>query len=639
MRPRLLLPLLAVLAASASAQTCTTSWAAAVDGTWSDASKWTAGAPDAAATACITAPGTYTVTLDRQQDLAGLDLGGASGTQTLRFARTIPTLGAGRVRANGRLETASGQGINAVTETLLVEGEVRQASGGRLLSVSGTLDVAPGGQVLADNGTSNVSLGSYTGGASLVRLRGRLTFDPGASTPRSATLVGAIAVDGGTVEVVGGRVEFHSQGTLRDATVAIGPAGELWIEGGNSNSGTFVVEGTLGGDVEGGLVVNGELQAGAGGATLDVRGTGLEMRGASSRFASAGGAFLNRGLVDFKSARARGVGVVNRGTFRVNGVIVSLVEGAVLRNEADGTLDLVDQGSFFQADRTGRVENAGLVVVRLAARTSGTSQFNGQLVSEPGSEIRMMSPARLALAATDTSALGPGVLLSGDGIFFAASDANEVQGGVSPGTAPGEIGTLAVQGRLRMSQTEGAPQLVVDVGPGGASDLVDAGSNPVRLGGTVVVRLDVDYTPQVGDEFTIVRSGVDDLTGGLDAVVVETPLSGLAFLPRFNADRSALLLRVVSMVGVAADAPLMLTLASRANPSRRPGLRVGMPDLRPTEVDVFDVRGRRVARLWGGPMASGEHDLALPDGLPAGLSLVRVIADGEARTLPLTVLR
>jgi len=637
MRPWLLLPLLAVLATTVSAQTCTTSWAAPVDGTWSDASKWTAGAPDAAATACITVAGTYTVTLDRQQDLAGLDLGGASGTQTLRLARILPTLGSGRVRTNGRLETVAGQGINVVTETLLVEGTLFQASSGRLLGVSGTLDVAPGGQLLVDNGTNSVSIGR--GGMSLLRLRGRLTFDPGATTGRNANLYGTVEVDGGTVEVVGNRVQFQSQGTFRNASFEVGPTGDLWIQGGNGSTGVYVLEGTMAGDVEGRMAVYSELQAGDAGATLDLGGTGLEFTGSGARFASAGGAFVNRGLIDFRGWGARGVEVVNRGMLRVSGVSVNLIEGAVLRNETDGTLDLVDQGAFAQSDQTGRVENAGLAVVRLATRTSGTSQFNGRLASEAGSEIRVLAPARLVIGTPDTEVAGPAVALTGDGIVFFSADGLEVEGTVSPGTAPGEISTLAVQGRLRMSRTEGTAQMIVDLGPGGTSDLIDLGTDKAYLGGTVVVRLGLNYTPQVGDVFTVLQSGMDDVEGGLEALEIENPVNGVTFVPRLSPTHSALLLRAVASTDIADDAPAMLALTTLSNPSRRPRLRVGMPDPRPTEVDVFDVRGRRVASLWDGPLASGSHDFTLPDGLPSGLYLVRVLADGEPRTLPLTVVR
>ena len=55
---------------------------------------------------------------------------------------------------------------------------------------------------------------------------------------------------------------------------------------------------------------------------------------------------------------------------------------------------------------------------------------------------------------------------------------------------------------------------------------------------------------------------------------------------------------------------------------------------------VFDVLGRQVAALHDGPLGAGEHALRVATGaLPPGVYLVRVTADGEARTRSLTVAR
>ena len=85
----LLLMMLGALGAatSAHAASCDT-WKNATSGSWTEGVNWSTGAaPTSGESACITEPGTYTVTAKGAAiTVKSLTLGGASGTQTLAVA-------------------------------------------------------------------------------------------------------------------------------------------------------------------------------------------------------------------------------------------------------------------------------------------------------------------------------------------------------------------------------------------------------------------------------------------------------------------------------------------------------------------------------------------------------------------------
>jgi hypothetical protein len=69
-------------------------------------------------------------------------------------------------------------------------------------------------------------------------------------------------------------------------------------------------------------------------------------------------------------------------------------------------------------------------------------------------------------------------------------------------------------------------------------------------------------------------------------------------------------------------------------------LRFALPRAAHARLSVFDVLGREVARLVDGEVGAGPHE-ALLDGarLPSGTYLVRLEADGQVRTQPITLVR
>ncbi len=68
-------------------------------------------------------------------------------------------------------------------------------------------------------------------------------------------------------------------------------------------------------------------------------------------------------------------------------------------------------------------------------------------------------------------------------------------------------------------------------------------------------------------------------------------------------------------------------------------LALGLDAPSDATVDVFDVRGRRVVRLWDGPLADGAVLSLDTAALPAGVYLVRAMAEGAVATRRVVVVR
>ena len=121
---------------------------------------------------------------------------------------------------------------------------------------------------------------------------------------------------------------------------------------------------------------------------------------------------------------------------------------------------------------------------------------------------------------------------------------------------------------------------------------------------------------------------------GLDAAVAASVLGGtydpLPVVARFNVSS-----------GLAPVADTVRLDPPRPNPVRGRGrISFTLAQAGPTTVDVFDVRGRAVARLADGVRAAGPHAVEFDaSGLPAGTYLVRLTASGTSRTVRATVVR
>ncbi|MFN2468821.1 MAG: hypothetical protein ABR521_11905 [Gaiellaceae bacterium] len=136
-------------AGQASAATCDKSWSGGA-GSWDDAAKWSpSGAPGGADRVCIVASGTYTVTLKGgTRTIAGLTLGGPTGTQTLLIEGFFNGTGTLALTAQTAPDS-DGVGANG---RIVLRGEAGGTgfSLGQLVIQSGTLTNA--GSIVSDPG-------------------------------------------------------------------------------------------------------------------------------------------------------------------------------------------------------------------------------------------------------------------------------------------------------------------------------------------------------------------------------------------------------------------------------------------------------------------------------------------------------
>ena len=380
----------------------------------------------------------------------------------------------------------------------------------------------------------------------------------------------------------------------------------------------------MSGDPEGVVrFIEGQLLAGPDGATLAVGGAGLLAYAPSSfgfEMGSAGGAFLNTGLlrVPENALQLRNVVLENAGTIRSeNQAVITPFEGAVLRNRAGATVELLDGARILAGDGTGQFENAGLLHARRETfTTTRTSSLGGRLRSQPGSEVRIGDLIFLDLEPLASTSLPAGVRVTGDGTLRISSTSVLIEGEVSPGTEAQPLATLTSSGRLYFSPTAGDPRLTIDVDAGGVSDRVfSTGPNgpepfPVRPAGTLVVRVRPGYTPQVGDTFTILQSPAANLIQGEFAqIVAQGAPADIAFVAEYsNVAPSTITVRAVVDVagentpdGTPARVDAHGTLPEPV--ARRRDGALGVPSAARVEVRVFDLLGRQVAVLADGAEA------------------------------------
>ena len=394
----LALAVAALLAPAALAQTCSTEWATPVDGSWTDDTKWTNGAPgtdSGGLNPCITVAGTYAVSYDigvfAGSDVNTFVLGGASGTQTLMLFSALGVTDAS-IQPNGLLipvgNVGASQGLYA-TGTVTLEGVVDYGSGSFLRS-GGTLDIAP-------SGTLRLSGQTGAGAASgLFRVRGTVE-GVGCPVPNagSCNVDAPVEVLGGTIRAADGVVVLRAGGTMNGATLDAGPTGFLTLNANLVSERRFVVEGTLSGTPQGQVGMAGiSFAAGPAGATLAVGGTGLQMVRDVVPDAARGGSFTNTGLL-LKAATGSNFSGLGEVIVRNQGVVeipssLGLYAGSVLRNEPGGVVRATAAGRCQRRrQRDGPLRERGPVRAR---RAGPVVHLRRRRVRQ---ELRPVQPARL----------------------------------------------------------------------------------------------------------------------------------------------------------------------------------------------------------------------------------------------------
>jgi hypothetical protein len=294
----IVLSALSVLLAAGSAQAQTNLWRAAASGNWSNPNNWTLGVvPATNHDVGILVPGTYTVTLDVNADVASLTIGGSSGTQTLRInsARRIAVATASTVGPRGIIDL-DGNGSLEGNGNLTVNGRVNWAGGGfgrilgngaLIIGTSGVFNVsAPADdaqfllRALTMNGTMNLSgpLHKESG----FTINGTMNWSNGRFSGLGAAVVGAT-----------GRLAVTGTNTYKELALPLTVNGTLdMLEGELRGSGTITVNGTMNW------------------MDWNVSGTGSLLIASGGRLIARGTSYLNRALT------------VN-GTFDWNGVVIS----------------------------------------------------------------------------------------------------------------------------------------------------------------------------------------------------------------------------------------------------------------------------------------------------------------------------
>lgn len=381
---------LLVAAPAAFAQTCTTSWTNASGGAWETAANWSNGVPQASSVACITLDGTYTVsTSSADRALAGLVVGGSTGTQTLTVFNVFAVAGDVRIGARGVVDLLdripSGNDGLYAAGTVTVEGVLQQTSGTSLLVGAGTLDVAPGGVLRM---TSGAQMGDAS---SRLRLRGEAVC-----TSSTCSINAPVDVDGGTLRAAGTGTQLvvRGGGRLFNAALEADAGSTLGLT--RTGDVRYTVAGTTTGTPAGTVAWTGNtaFAAEADGATLAVAGTGLTLTG-STFLTSAGGAFRNTGRIyaphdPSNFATVDGVTLRNAGQLVLE-IGLGFRNAAVVHNEATGTVQTYDGGGFGGVGGVaGRFENAGLLrqTERSGTAYGTTTRIQIPYDGLPGSVLR-----------------------------------------------------------------------------------------------------------------------------------------------------------------------------------------------------------------------------------------------------------
>ena len=155
-----------LLFAAPSASAATITWTNIAGGNWNVAANWSPNQlPGASDVAEITTAGTYTVTLNTGPTIAGLAVGGASGTQTLsQVASTLAVQGAAQINANGQYDFNGGNyGGTNITQII-----GRMNWNGGTLATSAILSIGPGATLFMDGTATKIAFGSITNGGTMI---------------------------------------------------------------------------------------------------------------------------------------------------------------------------------------------------------------------------------------------------------------------------------------------------------------------------------------------------------------------------------------------------------------------------------------------------------------------------------------
>jgi hypothetical protein len=405
--------LAALAPAPAHASGCEDSWTNVTGGSWFEGGNWSKGAPPSAKEeACITANGTYTVTMTQTSgtvSVKALTVGGSAGKQTLVVGSSCSV--------NAILATTAGISNGARGAITLTNGD--SCGNGVTLSgpitSAGTITAEPahgGSRTLQGNLTNTGTLAirastAYDGAGALLKNEGTINIPEGDQLAVSNG--GSVTNDaGGTIFSAGngdllqtGGTFTESAGTISGAEAVILDDSVLDYSGEHHGAGRIVLRGTN--------TLNGDLRSGE---LLAITSTCSE-----PAVVNAAGSFFNAGEIEMTNGDScannatlnlKGGTLTNDRTLKIANPHGGLreIEGDLINKQAvvvaaGETLHV--SGAFTQ-NPGGRIESSlaesgfGAVSVAGAATIAGKLALHlvAPFKASPGQEFAILSDASLS---------------------------------------------------------------------------------------------------------------------------------------------------------------------------------------------------------------------------------------------------
>ncbi|HXY19728.1 MAG TPA: hypothetical protein VEH83_06990, partial [Gemmatimonadales bacterium] len=452
-------------------------WINSAGGNWSVATNWSKGAvPVATDSVTIKQPGTYTVTVDVNATVARLDVGAASGTQTLAVpAHTLSTLGGAfatnTVLALSGTGTITGAGTNTVAGAFnWTGGNLGGASGAggaiRVLA-GGTLSIAPVVQDSFQNYTLELAgTGTWTGTDTVNTGNGavlRIASGGSLTIQGAQTLIWSLGGATPAVNVAGTLTSSTPAGTFAGLLLPVNDSGTV-----NVTSGLLIL--AVGGTSTGAFTVanNAFLLLGGGTHTLTASSsvTGLGSVQVFNGTVNTAGTwnmssntFVAGGTLNFNAATAftNNLGL-SSGAVGGSGLVTvgfTLVWKGGNFGPGGGTVKL-NAGATDTIAPAAAVQLAGYTVELAGNGVWSTSQT---IAMGSGAVLRVDAGATQTITADPTIAFtlgGAAPLLDDQGTIVRSTSANTVTVAVPlnlAGTVNQQTGTIGVAGGGTMSGT------------------------------------------------------------------------------------------------------------------------------------------------------------------------------------------
>ena len=536
---------LILLFTAGSSSAATITWTNTAGGNWNVAANWNPNQiPGSNDTAEITTPGTYTVTLNVSATLAGLALGGGSGTQTLAQAANTLTVSNGTIA--GTWNWSGGSVGTGSVLSIATNGRVN-LSGSASKGLGGTLTNA-GSITFAGTGNfqmSGAGLLHNLPGALFEQQNDRL-MDVISGTPvfinegilRKTTATGTTTwqirlVNSGDLDMQSGTNSYASNSEFRSGTRFLGAGGNL-VPAGATFSGNLTSDNlTISGGTHGGTNFWSGTVRWIGGA-IGANGVFTVAANGNWQLAGSGSKQINGSLTNAGTMVFSGIGLLQ---MSAPGLLHNL-PGAVFEQQNDRLMDVtggvpvfLNYGIIRKTIATGSTSwQIKLVNFGDLDTQSGTNSFAGN--SEYRSGTRFLGAGVNALAGgavtlegniTSENLLLQGASLSGTSTL--SGTVRWTSGGITAGGAL----TVAANGTLLLfgaspKSVAGALTNAGVIAWSGSGDFEMDNSIVYNLPGALFEIQNDDLVNHTGGSTIFVNQGVLRKTAGTGNSAWQVPL-------------------------------------------------------------------------------------------------------------------